>query len=86
MKQSDLINIVPGGVAFSPNDLPLGLNTGLEDNLYVPVSLADPQFEGLAEIMQEFVNNDVQGRHLTIPPLRSPHGPVIPAREGFMKP
>ncbi len=77
----DLINTVPAGVGDSQHDQLLGRNTGLEPAFYVPVSLSDPQFAGLAEAMQEFVDADVEGHFLEQPPLRDGHGVVIPGRE-----
>ncbi len=80
----DLINIVPGGMAFSPRDLPLGQNTGLEDFIYVPACLNDPRFDGLAEVMNEFVATDVNGFHKVRPPLRGHNGTIIPGRESMI--
>jgi len=80
----DLINIVPGGYAYSPNDLPLGRNTGLEDSIYLPRCLSNPQFEGLAQVMDEFVADDVEGRYRQFPLLRNPQGAVIPGLERFI--
>ena len=62
----DLVNSFhdPGvhrGVAYE-DTMPLGANTGLEDIVYEPVILDDPAFAGLADAMQEIVDNDPQGR------------------------
>jgi len=82
--EMDLINHVPGGAGYSPNDLPLGNNTGLEDYIYTPACLTDPAFDGLAEAMNEFVAADVSGAFLFRPILRMPNGAVIPGREGLI--
>ncbi len=84
LHEIDLINIVPAGMGFSPNDLPLGLNTGLEDCRYTPACLSDPNFTGLAPVMQDFVEADVAGAFPVMPPLRGHDGTVIPGREVFI--
>ena len=84
VKEYDLVNHIPPGVSDSEIELTLGRNTGLEVARYVPVSLSDPQFEGLAEVMQEFVDADVNNRILSRPPLRDSRGAVIPGMEPFM--
>ncbi len=48
--------------------IPLGANTGLGALMYRPKVLDDPQFEGLAEAMQQVVDNDPENE-LTIRPL-----------------
>ncbi|MCP4290429.1 MAG: hypothetical protein GY780_01170 [bacterium] len=80
----DLINIVPAGMAHSPNDLPLGQNTGLHDSIYYPVCLADPANEGLQNLMTEFVAADSLGNHLVFPPIRTPGGAVRPGLIPFV--
>ncbi len=80
----DLANFIPAGVGDSPNRLPLGRNTGLEPAVYVPVSLNDPNFEGLAEAMRDFVDDDPGGEFITMPPLRNTSGAVIPGREALI--
>ena len=80
----DLVNTVPGGMAHSPHDLPLGRNTGLEDFTYVPACLSEPQFDGLAQVMTDFVTADVAGSYPVMPSLRSYDGSVIPGLEGFI--
>ncbi len=80
----DLVNIVPGGFAFSPNDLPLGRNTGLENSIYTPGCLSSPKFDGLAEVMDEFVTSDRMGQYQHFPMLRGPQGAVVPGLERFI--
>ena len=84
IEEFDLANFTPPGAGDSQNRLPLGRNTGLEPAAYVPTSLDDPTFEGLAEIMQEFIDDDPTGQYVTMPPLRDSRGAVIPGRESFM--
>ena len=80
----DVANFIPPGMGESQNRLPLGRNTGLEPASYVPASLSDPTFEGLAEVMQDFVDDDPTGKHVTMPPLRDSSGAVIPGREALV--
>ncbi len=81
VQEFDLVNSIPPGIADSDQERSLGRNTGLEVARYVPVALTDPQYEGLAEVMQEFVDADVENRFLTRPPLRDSRGAVIPGME-----
>jgi hypothetical protein len=80
----DVANFVPAGVGFSPNNLPLGNNTGLESAAYEPVCYTDPAFDGLAPVMQEFVDADPDGNFRSRPPLRDSRGVVIPGRESLV--
>jgi hypothetical protein len=84
IEEFDLANFIPPGAGESQNRLPLGRNTGLEPAIYVPVSLGDPTFEGLAGAMQEFVDDDPTGQFVTMPPLRDSQGSVIPGREALV--
>ena len=80
----DIFNFIPAGAGDSPNTLPLGRNTGLEPAVYVPICLSDPTFEGLDEVMRDFVEADVEGEHVSRPPLRDSSGAVIPGMEPFI--
>ncbi len=84
IEEFDIANFTLPGATDSPNRLPLGRNTGLEPAAYVPVSLGDPTFEGLAEVMQDFIDDDPTGQYVTMPPLRDSSGAVIPGREAFI--
>jgi len=77
----DLVNSIPAGIAGSAHDRTLGRNTGLEVARYIPACLSDPQYEGLAAAMQDFVDADVTNRFKSRPPLRDRFGAVIPGRE-----
>ncbi len=81
IQEYDVANFIPAGVGDSSVRLPLGRNTGLEPAIYVPICLADPTFEGLAEAMGDFVEADPTGQFVTRPPLRDSQGAVIPGRE-----
>jgi len=84
IEEYDVANFVPAGSANSPYILPLGRNTGLEPAVYVPACLSDPTFEGLAEVMQDFIDADPSGQYLSRPPLRDSQGTVIPGREALV--
>lgn len=84
IERMDLVNTVPGGAGFSPNDLPLGENTGLEDWIYTPPCLSDARFTGLDTVMRVFVEADVYGQHLIMPDLRDFRGEVVPGMESFI--
>jgi len=84
IQEFDIANFTPPGAGESQNRLPLGRNTGLEPAVYVPASLSDPEFEGLAEVMQDFVDDDPTGQYVSMPPLRDSSGAVIPGREAFI--
>ncbi len=63
----------------APNDeddyqLALGRNTGLEAIRYVPRVLDDPDYDGLAEAMQQVADADPEGRYTDRPPLFDPNG------------
>ncbi|MEN8007021.1 MAG: hypothetical protein ABFS42_08395 [Candidatus Krumholzibacteriota bacterium] len=64
--------------------LPLGANTGLEVISYRPVVLDDPRFEGLAEAMQEVVDNDPNDVLKVRPAIRNSDGLVIPQYQGLV--
>lgn len=81
----DIVNFIPAGIGGSPNDRTLGRNTGLDDSVYVPACLSDPQFEGLAEEMQAVVDTDTQGWWISRPPVRRFDGTVIPGMEGLVR-
>lgn len=85
IQRMDLVNHVPGGAGISPNDLPLGENTGLEDWIYTPPCLSDPRFAGLDTVMQAFVEADVTGQYLSMPTLRDFQGTVVPGLESFIR-
>ena len=55
--------------------LPLGRNTGLDTILYVPRILSDPQYDGLAAAMQQWVDRDTMG-HTWMPPVLDEFGLV----------
>ncbi len=80
----DLINTIPAGIAGSQNERTLGRNTGLEVARYIPSSLSDPRFEGLAVAMQDFVDADVDNHYHSRPPLRDSRGAVVPGREALL--
>jgi hypothetical protein len=84
INEYDVANFIPAGVGFSPNELPLGNNTGLESASYDPVCFTDPAYAGLAEAMQEFVDADPEGKFNVMPPLRNNRGVVVPGREGLV--
>jgi hypothetical protein len=81
----DIVNFIPAGVGNSSYTLPLGRNTGLEPAIYTPACLSNPTFEGLDTAMRDFVEADVEGRHVIRPPLRDSQGVVIPGREGLIR-
>jgi len=84
IQEIDLVNTVPGGAGISPNELPLGQNTGLEDSRYIPACLSDPRFAGLGEAMSDLVTADTHGNFRARPPLRDIRGTVIPGRESLI--
>jgi hypothetical protein len=84
IEEYDIANFIPPGTGDSENLLPLGRNTGLEPAVYVPACLIDSAFEGLAEVMQEFVDADPTGQFVSRPPLRDSQGAVIPGREALI--
>ncbi len=61
------------GVVYE-DTIPLGANTGLDVISYVPVSLSDPRFAGLADSMQVLVNLDVANQQSTRPNVRDGNG------------
>jgi hypothetical protein len=67
------------GVGTQLDTIPLGANTGLDVVTYRPRCLDNPQFEGLAEGMQEVVDNDPEGQLSIRPPLRFSDGNPNPA-------
>ena len=79
----DLVNsfVVTRDVVGQPTQLdtiPLGANTGLDVVRYIPVILTDPEFDGLAEAMQEIVDNDPGNTLRESPELRLPDGTANP--------
>ena len=80
----DIANFIPAGVGGSPSRRALGRNTSLVPAVFIPASLSDPAFEGLAQAMQDFVDADPTGEFVTRPPLRDSQGTVIPGREGLI--
>ncbi len=84
LAEYDLNNVIPAGIGGMPNERSLGMNTGLEPAAYVPACTSAPQFTGLAEAMQAFVDTDVEGRFLVRPPLRDSYGAVIGGRENLL--
>lgn len=65
----------PGQQTFL-DTIPLGANTGLDVISYTPRILSDPRFEGLAEAMQQVIDNDPDGLLTERPPLRNVRGQV----------
>ena len=57
------------GALIGADTLPLGRNTGLEPIRYTPRALSDARFVGLAEAMQQVVDNDPDGVYAERPPL-----------------
>ena len=55
--------------------MPMGPNTGLDTILYVPRILSDPQYDGLAAAMQQWVDRDTMG-HTWMPPVLDEFGLV----------
>jgi len=84
ISEIDLINSIPAGIGGSQSVLGLGQNTGLEGSLYIPVSLSDPQFEGLAEVMQTFVDTDINNRLFKMPTIRNSLSAVRPGMAPFL--
>ena len=89
ISQFDVVNsyitqVVVDGVAYE-DTLPLGANTGLDVVSYRPKVLDDPRFEGLAEAMQEVVDNDPSGALPTSPDIRNADGVVIPQYQGLVR-
>ncbi len=80
----DLVNTIFGGIGNSENNRSLGRNTGLEPARYVPVCLSDPQYAGLAEVMQDLVDSDINNLLHSRPALRDSWGAVIPGMEPFL--
>ncbi len=64
--------------------IPLGANTGLDPIRYTPKCLSDPRFAGLAEAMQEIVDNDPGYEIRTRPVLRDENGVEIPEFSGLI--
>jgi hypothetical protein len=81
----DVINEIPVEVGISNDALPLGKNTGLENILYSPPCLSDPQFGGLAEAMQDLVDSDVANAWPTMPRIRGLDGRIAPGMEAVAK-
>jgi hypothetical protein len=71
------------GVVYE-DTLPLGANTGLEEISYRPKVLDNPAFAGLAEAMQEVVDNDTQGQLRIRPEIRNSDGVVRPRLLGLV--
>lgn len=84
IEEYDLVNTIPAGIGGSDSARSLGRNTGLAGAGYIPVSLADPQFDGLAEVMQTFVDADVNNRFLRLPTIRNSLSAVRPGMEVFL--
>ncbi|MFT5232516.1 MAG: hypothetical protein ACI9UK_000396 [Candidatus Krumholzibacteriia bacterium] len=80
----DLVNSIPAGTGDSESVRSLGRNTGLAGANYIPISLSDPQFEGLDEVMQTFVDTDVNNRLLVMPSIRNSTGTVRPGMAPFL--
>ncbi len=72
------------GQLVGQDTLPLGRNTGLESIRYVPRCLGDPLFAGLAEAMQEVVDNDPAGIYTDRPPLYDRLGVPLPISEPLL--
>ncbi len=70
---------------FSLDTIPLGANTGLDIISYTPVVLSDPLYDGLAEAMQDVVNNDPTGTLQSRPSLRGPTGAILPEYSGLAR-
>ena len=88
ISEFDLVNsyltqVVVDGVVYE-DTLPLGANTGLDIISYRPKVLDDPRFEGLAEAMQEVVDNDPNGTLKARPSIRNSDGVVIPQYQGLV--
>jgi hypothetical protein len=80
---SFLTQVVVDRVVYE-DTLPLGANTGLEAISYEPLVLTDPRFEGLAEAMQEVVDNDPKGEIRKRPEIRDSDGIVKPRYMGLV--
>jgi hypothetical protein len=80
----DLINESDPRTGAQPNALPLGRNTGLEPIRYRPRCLDAPQFAGLAEVMQAFVDADTAGHHVVMPLLRDSQGRPVSGLQMFL--
>jgi len=88
ISEFDIVNtfitqVVVDNVAYE-DTLPLGANTGLEVISYTPAVLSNPTFDGLAEAMQEVVDNDPQGTLRVRPEIRNSDGIVIPEYQGLV--
>ncbi len=64
--------------------IPLGANTGLESIMYRPKVLDDSRFDGLAEAMQQIVDNDPEGLLTMRPLLRDTEGREDPLFAGLL--
>ncbi len=73
----------PQGTVF--DTIPLGANTGMEVVSYTPRILTDPQFDGLAEAMQQVVDNDPDGSLTRRPHLRNSQGQVRQEYVGLVR-
>jgi len=78
-----LSQVFVDGVVFE-DTLPLGANTGLETISYRPKVLDNPQFAGLAEAMQEVVDNDPRGQWRVRPEIRNSDGIIDPRLQGLV--
>ncbi len=74
----DVINTIAAGVGGTPNERPLGRNTGLEVAVYTPACLSDARFTGLAAAMQQVVDSDDQGQWIVRPSVRTSDGTIKP--------
>jgi hypothetical protein len=75
------------GTQTRMDTLPLGANSGLERIRYYPRILdtdRHPEFVGLLEAMQEFVDSDTLGRWATRPPLYDGNGNLTPGVEPLL--
>jgi hypothetical protein len=81
IEEFDIANFIPAGLGGSDSPRSLGRNTGLEPAVYTPTCLGDPDFAGLDQAMQTFVEADPTGKFVSRPPLRDSQGVVIPGRE-----
>jgi len=75
--------LVDGSVVV--DSLPLGRNTGLESIRYVPISLSDPTFDGLADAMRVVVEADTLGLYQFRPMLFDSDLQPIPELSSLME-
>lgn len=58
--------------------LPLGANTGLEDIVYTPDCLSDPEYAGLYEAMEQVVFADSVGFYADLPQIVDRNNNILP--------